>query len=212
MIQLLIESTWQTVIMVITSTLIGFVLGIPIGVLLFTTDKLGLFENVWINKTLGFIVNAVRSTPYIILVIALIPFTQLIIGSFIGTAAATVPLSIASVMLYCRIVEDALRVVPKGLIEAIKSMGATRMQIIFKVLVPEALPSLISGLTLIIISLIGFSAMAGVVGGGGLGDLAMRYGYQRYDVWVVVEVIAILIVMVQIVQMTGDFLSRKLRK
>jgi len=212
MTELLLQSTWETLLMVGIATLAGIVLGIPLAVFLFTTDRFGLFESILLNRLVGFIVNAVRSIPYIILIVAIIPFTRLIVGSSIGSLAASVSLSVASIMLYCRIAEDAFRQVPKGLIEAAHSMGATRMQIISKVIIPEALPTLISGLTLIIISLIGFSAMAGAVGGGGLGDLGIRYGYQRYNLTVITEVVVILIVMVQAVQSLGNFLSQKLRK
>lgn len=209
---LLIQSTWETLLMVVISTLAGIAIGLPLGVFLFVTDKMGLFQHFLLNRTIGFIVNAVRSIPYIILVVAIVPLTRLIAGSSIGTAAATVPLSIAAIMLYCRIVEDALRQTPKGLIEAALSMGATRMQVITKVLIPESLPNMISGLTFVVISLVGFSAMAGAVGGGGLGALGIQYGYQRYNVVVIAEVVIILIVMVQIIQSTGTYFAKKLKK
>lgn len=212
MIDLLKQATGETLLMVGISTMAGILVGLPLGVLLFTTDRHGLFHNVWINTISGFLVNAIRSIPYIILVVSIIPLTRLLTGTSIGTAAASVPLSIAAIMLYCRMVEDALRQLPTGLIEAAQSMGATRLQIITKVLIPESLPQLISGLTLVIISLIGFSAMAGAVGGGGLGDVGIRYGYQRYNLVVIGEVVVILIVMVQIIQIIGDFLVKKLRK
>lgn len=212
MIDLLKQATVETLLMVMVSTLAGIMLGLPLGILLFTTDKNGLFQNVWVNTISGFLVNAIRSIPYIILVVSIIPLTRLITGTSIGTAAASVPLSIAAIMLYCRMVEDALRQVPGGLIEAAQSMGATRWQIIKKVLIPESLPQLISGLTLVIISLIGFSAMAGAVGGGGLGDVGIRYGYQRYNLMVIGEVVLILIIMVQLVQFIGDLLVKRLRK
>lgn len=212
MISLLSQATGETILMVVISTLAGILLGLPLGVLLFTTDKHGLFQNRWVNTISGFLVNAIRSIPYIILVVSIIPLTRLITGTSIGTAAASVPLSIAAIMLYCRMVEDALRQLPKGLIEAAHSMGATRWQIITKVLIPESLPQLVSGLTLVVISLIGFSAMAGAVGGGGLGDVGIRYGYQRYNLVVIGEIVLILIVMVQIIQIIGDSLVKKLRK
>lgn len=210
--QLLLDATLQTLFMVTLSTFVGIFLGIPLGVFLFSTEKFGLFENVWANRVVGFLVNAIRSTPYIILMIALIPMTRLIIGTAIGTVASTIPLSLAAVMLYCRIVEETLRGVPKGLIEATQAMGATRKQIISKVLIPESLSGLISGLTFVIISLIGFSAMAGALGGGGLGDFGITYGYQRHNMLVLFQVIVILIVMVQGVQWAGDRLSSRLRK
>ena len=212
MINQLLIATWQTILMVLIATLFGIFIGIPLGVLLFGTTRFGLFENLFLNRILGFFVNIIRSTPYLILIIALIPITRILIGTSIGTLAASVSLSVAAIMLYCRIVEDALKGIPKGLIEAAQSMGANKLQIISKVILPEALPQLISGLTLIIISLIGFSAMAGMVGGGGLGDLANRYGYQRYDTFVIFEVMVILIIMVQGVQSLGDSLVKKTRK
>lgn len=210
--EILLESTLETLIMLGVSTLVGIVIGLPLGVLLHITDRGGLSRNRTLNLSVGFIINGIRSIPYIILVIALIPVTRLLVGSSIGTMAASVPLSIAAIMLIVRIVEDSLRTVPYGLVEAALSMGATRMQIVCKILIPEALPGMVSGATLVIISLIGFSAMAGAVGGGGLGDLAIRYGYQRYNTEVIVEVVIILGVMVQLVQVTGDRLSKKLRK
>lgn len=212
MVEILLESTVETLIMLGISSVVGILLGLPLGVLLHMTDRGGLSSNRPLHLSLGFIINGIRSIPYIILVIALIPITRLIVGSSIGTMAASVPLSIAAVMLIVRIVEDALRTVPYGLVEAALSMGATRLQVVRKILVPEALPGIVSGLTLVIISLIGFSAMAGAVGGGGLGDLAIRYGYQRYNTEVIIEVILVLVAMVQLVQVTGDRLSKKLRK
>lgn len=212
MINLLYQATGETLLMVGISTLAAILLGLPLGVLLFTTAKNGLFQNIWLNAISSFLVNAIRSIPYIILVVSIIPLTRLITGSSIGTAAASVPLSITAIMLYCRMTEDALRQLPNGLIEAAQSMGATKFQIITKVLIPETLPQLISSLTLVIISLIGFSAMAGAVGGGGLGDVGIRYGYQRYNLLVITQVVIILILMVQIVQFLGDSLVKKLKK
>ena len=212
MTEILLESTLETLIMLGISTLAGIALGLPLGVLLHMTDRGGLSSNRALHLGVGFIINGIRSIPYIILVIALIPMTRLLVGSSIGTMAASVPLSIAAIMLIVRIVEDTLRTVPYGLVEAALSMGATRMQIVWKILIPEALPGIISGTTLVIISLIGFSAMAGAVGGGGLGDLAIRYGYQRYNTMVIIEVVLILVVMVQLVQVFGDRLSKRLRK
>ncbi len=212
MIEMLLESTLETFIMLSVSTLVGILFGLPLGVLLHMTDRDGLSNNRVVHLSVGFLINGIRSIPYIILVIALIPLTRLLVGTSIGTMAASVPLSIASVMLIVRIVEDSLRTVPYGLIEAALSMGATRMQIVRKILIPEALPGIVSGATLVIISLIGFSAMAGAVGGGGLGDLAIRYGYQRYNTEIIIEVVLILVAMVQLVQVVGDRLSKKLRK
>lgn len=212
MTHLLIQATWETLLMVTISTLAGIIFGLPLGVFLFITDKNGLYRNKWLNLIVGFIVNAVRSIPYIILVVAIIPFTRLIAGSSIGTLAASVPLSIAAIMIYCRMVEEAVRQTPRGLIEAAQSMGASKRQIITKILIPESLPQLISNLTLVIISLIGFSAMAGAVGGGGLGDVGIRYGYQRYNLLVITQVVVILIIFVQVIQTLGDWLTERLRK
>lgn len=212
MIQLLIQSSLETLFMVAMATFFGVALGIPLGVFLFATASNSLCPSTWLNRSVGFIVNAIRSTPYIIFVVALIPLTRLLVGTSIGTVAATVPLSLAAVMLYCRSVEDALRNVPKGLIEAAHSLGATRLQIIYKILIPEALPSLVSNLTFIVITLVGFSAMAGAVGGGGLGDLGIRYGYQRYDLPTIIAVVILLILLVQIIQTFGDFITKKLKK
>jgi len=212
MIDLLIQATGETLLMVAISTLAGILFGLPLGVFLFTTDKNGLYQNKTLNLIVGFIVNAVRSIPYIILVVAIIPLTRLIAGTSIGTLAASVPLSIAAIMLYCRMVEEAIRQTPQGLIEAAQSMGASRKQIITKILIPESLPQLISNLTLVIISLIGFSAMAGAVGGGGLGDVGIRYGYQRYNLMVIAQVVVILILLVQIIQTSGDWITKRLRK
>lgn len=212
MTDLLIQATWETFLMVAISTSAGILFGLPLGVFLFITDKNGLYQHKGLNLIIGFIVNAVRSIPYIILVVAIIPLTRFIVGSSIGTLAATVPLSIAAIMLYCRMVEEAIRQTPKGLIEAAQSMGASKRQIITKILIPESLPQLISNLTLVIISLIGFSAMAGAVGGGGLGDLGIRYGYQRYNFIVIIQVVVILIIMVQFIQTLGNWLTHRLRK
>lgn len=212
MIELLIESSWQTALMVVISTTVGTIIGLPLAVLLFITRRKGLMQNVTLNTLLGFKVNVIRSIPYIILMVALMPITRFLAGTTIGTLAASVSLSIASIMLIARVGEESLSTVDHGLIEAAQSMGATRLQIIYKVLIPEALPSLISGLTLVIISLIGFSAMAGAVGGGGLGDLAIRYGYQRYNMTVIIQVVVILVAFVQGVQIIGDIFAKKLRK
>lgn len=212
MIDLLIQATGETLLMVAISTLAGILFGLPLGIFLFMTGKNGFYQNKSLNLIVGFIVNAVRSIPYIILVVAIIPLTRLIAGTSIGTFAASVPLSIAAIMLYCRMSEEAMRQIPEGLIEAAQSMGASRKQIITKILIPESLPQLISSLTLLIISLIGFSAMAGAVGGGGLGDVGIRYGYQRYNLMVITQVVVILILLVQIVQTSGDWLSKRLRK
>lgn len=190
-LMLLPKALGETVYMVAVSMIVASAIGIPLGVLLLATGKNQVLELGIANKTLSSIVNCVRSIPFIILMVAIIPFTRLIVGSSIGTTAAIVPLIIASIPLIARLVETSLREVPYGLIEAALSMGATPYQIIRRVLLPEAMPSIVAQLTTVIIVLIGESAMAGAVGGGGLGDLAIRYGYQRFNPEVMLSLIHI---------------------
>ncbi|MBN4667788.1 ABC transporter permease [Pandoraea nosoerga] len=210
MFDLFVSSFWETLIMVGISGFIGAVVGVPLGVLLYLTDRNGVLQNLPTNRIIGIVVNAVRSTPFIILLVAVIPFTRLVVGSSIGTMAAVVPLTIAAAPFVARLVETALREVDRGLIEAAQSMGATTGQIVMKVLLPEALPGIVAGLTITFVSLVGYSAMAGAIGGGGLGDLGIRYGYQRFLPEVMVTVVLILIVFVQLVQTFGDWLVRRL--
>ncbi|RID86117.1 ABC transporter permease [Peribacillus asahii] len=197
----------ETVYMVGISLAIALILGLPLGVLLFITAKNLFFENTFINSLLGFIVNLVRSIPYIILLVALLPFTKLITGTTIGPIAASVSLSVAAIPFFARIVETSLREIDKGIIEAAIAVGASPWMIIKDVLLAEAKPGIIQGLTLTTISLIGFSAMAGTIGGGGIGDLAIRFGYYRYDNTVMILTIIVLICLVQIIQIIGDKLS-----
>jgi D-methionine transport system permease protein len=210
MLDMFVQSFWETLVMVGISGLIGALVGLPLGVLLHLTDRHGVLQNLAVNRAMGMLVNAVRSTPFIILLVAVIPFTRLVVGSSIGTAAAVVPLTIAAAPFIARLVETALREVDRGLIEAAQAMGATTRQIVFKVLLPEALPGIVAGLTITFVSLVGYSAMAGAIGGGGLGDLGIRYGYQRFEPEVMVAVVVILIVFVQLVQSFGDWLVRRL--
>ncbi|MDF2634672.1 MAG: ABC-type transporter, integral rane subunit [Pelosinus sp.] len=212
MLVLLVKSLWETTYMVAVSGFISALLGIPLGIILVTTTKGHILENTSLNTVLGAIVNAARSTPFIILMVAIIPVTRLLVGTSIGTNAAIVPLSIAAIPFVARIVESALKEVDYGVIEAAQAMGASPREIITKVLIPEALPAIVLGLTLTIISLIGYSAMAGAIGGGGLGDLAIRYGYQRFRADIMLITVVILIAQVQIVQSTGDYLSNRLNK
>lgn len=212
MIMLLVKALGETTYMVVISSLISALVGIPLGVILVTTDKGHILENLALNRILGAVVNAARSTPFIILMVAIIPITRMIVGTSIGTNAAMVPLTIAAIPFVGRLVETSLKEVEYGVIEAAKAMGATPMQIICNVLLPEAMPSLISGLTITVISLIGYSAMAGAIGGGGLGDLAIRYGYQRFRGDVMLATVVILIVQVQLVQSIGDYVANKLNK
>lgn len=210
LIALLFDGLWETLVMVGISGGVGALFGIPLGVILILTDRGGILQNLPVNRILGLIVNAARSTPFIILMVAIIPFTRLVVGTSIGTAAAIVPLTIAAIPFIARLVETALREVPSGLIEAADAMGATPLQIVVKVLLPEALPGIVAGLTITLVSLIGYSAMAGAVGGGGLGDIGIRYGYQRFLPEVMGAVVLVLIVFVQGVQSLGDRLVRKL--
>ena len=212
MIMLLFKALGETVYMVAVSMAIATIIGVPLGVLLHTTEKGGILAAPGLNKVLGSVVNAVRSIPFIILMVAIIPFTRLIVGSAIGTTAAMVPLVIASIPFIGRQVETSLKEVPFGLIEAAQSMGASPTQIIWKVLLPESLPSIVAQLTTVIIVLVGESAMAGAIGGGGLGDLAIRYGYQRFRPEVMLATVVILIVLVQLVQLLGGALAKKLDK
>lgn len=210
--QLVIQSIIETLLMVSISMILGTAVGILLAGFLVLTKPTGLWSHSLIFKTLGMFLNAFRSIPFIILIILMIPFTRFWIGTSIGTAAATLPLTFAASLLIARVIEDALNTIPKGLIEVGKALGASNLQIIKNIQFREALPLIISGLTTVSINIIGFSAMAGTVGGGGLGDLAIRYGYQRYDFTLLIFIVIILIAMVQCVQMVGDYLSTKLKK
>ena len=210
MSSMFVQSFWETLVMVGISGVVGALVGLPLGVLLFLTDRGGVLQSVAANRAMGLTVNAVRSTPFIILLVAVIPLTRVIVGTSIGTAAAVVPLTIACAPFFARLVETALREVDRGLIETAEALGATTRQIVFKVLLPEALPGIVAGLTITFVSLVGYSAMAGAIGGGGLGDLGIRYGYQRFLPEVMVAVVVILIVFVQLVQSFGDWLVRRL--
>ena len=210
MLELFATSLWETALMVGVSGIVGGLVGIPLGVFLRLTDKGGVLQHGLANKVVGGIVNAVRSTPFIILLVAIIPFTRLVTGTSIGTWAAVVPLTLASAPFIARLVETALREVDHGLVEAAQSMGASTWQIVWKVLLPEALPGIVAGLTISFVSLTGYSAMAGAVGGGGLGDLGIRYGYQRFLPDVMLAVVLILIVFVQAIQSLGDWAVRRL--
>ncbi|WP_026759747.1 methionine ABC transporter permease [Selenomonas ruminantium] len=212
MIPLLTKALGETVYMVAVSMAIALALGIPLGVLLYATDKGQILESPMLNKVIGTVVNAIRSIPFIILMVAIIPLTRLLVGSAIGTTAAMVPLVIASIPFIGRQVETSLKEVPYGLIEAALSMGATPMQIISRVLLPESMPSIVAQLTTVVISLVGESAMAGAIGGGGLGDLAIRYGYQRFRPEVMIATVIILIVLVQAVQFVGNTIAKRLDK
>ncbi len=210
MIDLFLRSLWETVLMTGASGVVSFVFGLPLGLALVATDRGGISENLWVNRILGAIVNGFRSVPFIILLVALIPVTRLIAGTSIGTWAAIVPLSIAATPYYARIAEVSLREVDPGLIEAVRAMGGSRWTIVREVLVPEAMPGIVAGFTVTLVTLVGASAMAGAIGAGGLGDLAIRYGYQRFETTVMVAVVAVLIVMVCALQWVGDRLVQRL--
>ena len=211
-INLLLQGFLETVQMTVISTVVAVLLGVPLGVILVITSRGHIMQNEAVNKVLGAIVNATRSIPFIILMVAIIPFTRLVAGTSIGTTAACVPLTLAAIPFLARLVETAIKEVNGGVIEAAQSMGATPLQIIWKVLLPEALPTLIDNITVLIVNLISYSAMAGAIGGGGLGDIAIRYGYQRFQGNVMLATIIILIVLVQVIQSAGDYLSRKVNK
>ncbi|HEY9763102.1 MAG TPA: methionine ABC transporter permease [Trichocoleus sp.] len=212
----LLSSLWtatlETLYMVSISALLAALFGLPLGLLLVMTGPKGFLPNRNLHQVLGSVVNAGRSLPFIILLVAIIPLTRLIVGTTIGSTAALVPLTLSAIPFYARVAETSLLEVDRGLVEAAESLGCTYWQIIYKVLIPEALPSLVLGLTIMVISLIGYSAMAGVVGGGGLGDLAIRYGYQRFDTRVMLITVVLLIVLVQIVQWVGDAIAHRFRR
>lgn len=212
MIPLLSKALGETIYMVAVSMAIASVLGIPLGVLLHTTSRGQILESPALNRIIGAIVNAIRSIPFIILMVAIIPLTRILVGSAIGTTAAMVPLVIASVPFIGRQVETSLKEVPYGLVEAALAMGAAPCQIIWHVLLPEAMSSIAAQLTTVIISLVGESAMAGAIGGGGLGDLAIRYGYQRFRPEIMLATVVILIILVQAVQFAGNTLAKRLDK
>lgn len=209
---LLFKSLAETLYMLSVSAIIAAIIGIPLGILLVVTEKNGILVCPVLNKPLAFAINMVRSIPFIILMVAIIPFTRMVAGTSIGTTAAIVPLTIAAIPYTARMVETSIREIPFGLIEAAESMGASPYQIIKKVLIPEALPSIIENMTVVIVSLIGSSAMAGTIGGGGLGNLAIRYGYQRFQADVMIATIIVLIIIVQLIQFIGSTWSRKTDK
>lgn len=200
----------ETLYMVGVSTVFAVVLGLPLGILLVITSEGHIKPNKWFNTILGWIVNVGRSVPFIILMVAIINFTRWLVGTSIGTTAAIVPLTISAIPFFARVTEQSLREVDKGIIEAAQAMGATTMQIIIKVLLPEAFSSLVLAMTITAVNLIGYSAMAGAIGGGGLGDLAIRYGYQRFRGDIMLITVIVLVILVQGVQTIGNFLARRL--
>ena len=208
----LLQALYETLYMVTVSLVIGAFIGIPLGILLVVTRKNGIWSNTILHQVLNPIINILRSIPFIILLIAIVPFTKLLVGTFIGTTAAIVPLTVYVAPYIARLVENSLLEVDDGIIEAAKAMGASPLQIIRYFLLPEALGSLILAITTAIIGLIGSTAMAGAVGGGGIGDLALVYGYQRFDTIVIVITVIVLIIIVQIIQTLGNFIARVIRR
>lgn len=203
---------FETLLMVGIALSVAIIIGLPIGIILYVTDR-GLFlQNKWLKICMGVLVNLIRSIPFIILLVFLLPFTQWLIGDTIGPLAASVSLSVAAIPFYARIVESAAREIDKGVIEAAIALGASPWMIIRHIIFPEAKPGFISGLTITAVSLIGYSAMAGTIGGGGIGDLAIRYGYYRYDDTVMFTTIILLVVLVQFIQYFGDFIAKKVNK
>ncbi|MEU9098805.1 methionine ABC transporter permease [Streptomyces sp. NPDC048361] len=209
---LLSQGTYDSLYMVLWATVVTIGIGLPLGVLLVLTDKGGLLQNRPVNKVVGVIVNIGRSLPFIILLIALIPFTTWAVGTFIGPSAMIVPLSIGAIPFFARLVETAVREVDHGLVEAVQSMGGNIPTLVWKVLLPQALPSLISAMTTTVITLVGYSALAGAVGGGGLGSVAITYGYQRFETTFMLITVAVLIVIVTVIQLLGDGVVRLLAR
>jgi D-methionine transport system permease protein len=212
LIDLLLTGTTDTLIMVGVSAILAFLIGLPIALILVSTADFGIYPSKKINQSLGWMINITRSVPFLILMVALIPFTRWIIGTSYGVLAAIVPLTIAAIPFFARIAEVSLREVDQGLIEAAQAMGCNRKQILWHVLLPEALSGIVAGFTVTIVTMINSSAIAGAIGAGGLGDIAYRYGYQRFDMQVMLAVILVLIVLVMLVQTTGDNIAKQLDK
>ena len=212
LIDLLLTGTTDTLIMVGVSAILAFLIGLPIALILVSTADFGIYPSKKVNQSLGWIINITRSVPFLILMVALIPFTRWIVGTSYGVLAAIVPLTIAAIPFFARIAEVSLREVDQGLIEAAQAMGCNRKQILWHVLLPEALPGIVAGFTVTIVTMISSSAIAGAIGAGGLGDIAYRYGYQRFDMQVMLAVILVLIVLVMLVQTTGDNIAKQLDK
>lgn len=212
MIQLLITGIGETLYMVVISTVVAYVFGIPLGVIMYITDKKGICRNRIINLVVGVIINIIRSVPFLILLVAILPFTRLVVGTTIGPTATIVPLIVAAIPFVARMVESSLKEVDGGVIEAAKAMGSSDFQIITRVLLPEAKPSLLVGLTIAITTILGYSAMAGFTGGGGLGAIATNYGYYRYQTDVMLITVAVLVIIVQIFQEVGIRIVNKLDK
>jgi len=209
LIDLLLKGTWETIVMTFVSGFFGFVLGLPTGILLFLTRKNQILDQPVLNRVLSILVNVFRSIPFIILIVWMIPFTRAIVGTSIGVSAALVPLSIGAAPFIARLVENSLLGLPSGLIEAARALGATPLQIVYKVLLPEALPSLINAASITLITLVGYSAMGGAVGAGGLGQVGYQYGYIGYDAVTMNSVLGLLVILVFLIQFIGDYLSKR---
>ncbi len=203
---------WETIYMVLVSTIIGYIIGLPLGVLLVTTKSDGIHPIPWLNAIFGFAINILRSIPFIILLVVILPLTRVLIGTTLGAKAVIPALTIAAAPYIARVVEGELSEVDSGVIEAAKSMGASDWQIIYKVLLPEAKPAIILGAALVLTTVVGYSCMSGFVGGGGLGDIAVRYGYYRYEGVIMFVAVVFLVILVQLIQMAGNKLSTKLDK
>lgn len=212
MIDLLINAVEDTLLMTAISGLFSLIAGLPLGLILVMSSPGGIAENRWVSRSLGLVINGFRSLPFIILLVALIPVTRFLVGTSLGTWAAIVPLSITATPYFARVAEVSLRDVDRGLIDAVRAMGASKLRIVWDVLIPEALPGILSGFVVTLVALIGASAMAGAIGAGGLGDLAIRYGYQRFETVVMIEVIVVLIVMVCGIQWLGDRIVARVDK
>ncbi|WDE17053.1 ABC transporter permease [Acinetobacter schindleri] len=212
LIDLLLTGTTDTLIMVGVSAIVAFLIGLPMAVILVSTSEHGIYPSKPINQALGWVVNITRSVPFLILMVALIPITRWIVGTSYGVWAAVVPLTLAATPFFARIAEVSLREVDQGLIEAAQAIGCNRKQIIWHVLLPEALPGIVAGFTVTLVTMINSSAIAGAIGAGGLGDIAYRYGYQRFDMQIMLAVIVVLVILVMLIQTAGDTLSNQLDK
>ncbi len=212
LLDLLLTGTLDTLLMVGVSALLAFLIGLPLAVLLVMTSEHGIYPSIKINQPIGWVINITRSIPFLILMVALIPVTRWIVGTSYGVWAAVVPLTLAAIPFFARISEVSLREVDQGLIEAAQAIGCNRKQIIWHVLLPEAMPGIMAGFTVTVVTMINSSAIAGAIGAGGLGDIAYRYGYQRFDLTIMFAVILVLIVLVMLIQATGDALSNQLDK
>ena len=212
MFNLMMYATMQTLIMVLVACFIAVIVGLPLGVILTITRRHHILEGYFINRVIAFIVNVIRSVPFIILMVAIMPLTKWIVGTSIGTAAAIVPLSLAAIPFFARMVETVLNELPSGLLQTAQAIGASTWQTVMFILLPEAMPGIVRALTITLVACVGYTAMAGTIGGGGLGDVAIRFGYQRFEPMVMLVTVFILIVLVQLLQWSGDRLANYLAR